>query len=117
MPKLLISPFDTAKLQPAHGRSILAHAGLPAHPQVPFGSAWACLKPGMEQEPLVQEDTAKIYVVVQGRLQIVADGEPYEVKAGEAVLIPAGTHHSVRSVGEEDAIDFAFWWQADRTRG
>lgn len=117
MPELIICPFDPARLQPAHNGTILAHGGFAPHPQIPFGSAWGCLKPGMAQEPLTQERVAKMYVAVRGAVRIIADGQPYELRAGQACFFPAGTHHSVEQIGEEDYVGFAFWWEVEGSDG
>jgi mannose-6-phosphate isomerase-like protein (cupin superfamily) len=111
MPKLIVCPFDPGKLNPGHNNTILAHGGFPAHPELKFGSAWGCLKPGMKQEPLMEPHTAKAYIAVRGALRIVADGETHEVRAGQAVFFPAGTDHTVEQIGDEDYVGFAFWWE------
>jgi len=107
---LLVASFDPGKLQAAHGGTICAHEGLPAHPDLFFGSAFGCLKPGMAQEPLRQEGVAKVYVVFKGAACIVADGEEYNVKAGDVVFFPPGTPHQVHHEGDGDFVDFCFWW-------
>ncbi len=111
MAELLISKFDASRLSEAHGGTILAHGGLPEHPQMKFGSAWGCLKPGMTQEKLSEPNIAKIYVAIQGAVKIVADGKDYDLRAGEACFFPAGIEHTVTQIGEEDYAGFAMWWE------
>lgn len=107
---LLVASFDPDKLQPAHGGTIHAHEGLPEHPDIFFGSAFGCIKPGLAQEPLTQEGVGKVYVVFRGAACIVADGREHHVKAGDVVFFPPGTPHEVRQEGDEDFVDFCFWW-------
>ena len=46
----------------------------------------------------------QVYVIVQGRGAMRVGEEVEEVSAGTAILVPPGTDHSIRNVGEENLI-------------
>ena len=74
-----------------------------------FGSenlavAWVEGEPGSEQAVHSHDGREQVYVIVQGRGAMRVGGEVEEVVAGTAVLVPPGTDHSIRNVGEEKLI-------------
>ena len=51
---------------------------------------------------------AEVAYVLTGTLQYQFDGEPPKtLKAGEALFIPAGTIHSAKNVGKDEATELA----------
>jgi mannose-6-phosphate isomerase-like protein (cupin superfamily) len=104
-----IHPYDPARLQPSHNNTIFAHNGV-SDPRLPFGSAFGVLRRGMAQEPMVDPETSKIYVPIAGEAELEADGTVYPLRPGSVILIPAGTYHAVRQVGEVDFVNFCLWW-------
>jgi quercetin dioxygenase-like cupin family protein len=50
----------------------------------------------------------EIIYVLEGTLEYAIDGQPAKAySAGEALMVPAETVHSVRNVGSEDAAELA----------
>jgi len=106
-----IRTLDKAKMQPAHGGSILAQGGFGGKEiAAPFGTAWGCLKPGMQQEP-ESVNVSKLYFIVEGEAEMRIEDEISPLKRGDLVHIPAGSIHSIKNSGSEDLITFAMWWE------
>jgi quercetin dioxygenase-like cupin family protein len=49
-------------------------------------------------------DFAKIEVVLSGRFLIEMDGESRELRAGQAIHVPAGVMHSAEVLGSEPVV-------------
>lgn len=56
---------------------------------------------------LPRSEDARFYVALEGRASVCADGEIIELEAGELVLLPHGTAHSVHDRPETEARPFA----------
>ena len=74
-----------------------------------FGSenlavTWVEGEPGSEQAVHSHDGREQVYVVVQGRGAMWVGDEVEEVAAGTMILVPPGTDHSIRNVGEEKLI-------------
>ncbi|MCE2502336.1 MAG: cupin domain-containing protein [Dehalococcoidia bacterium] len=74
-----------------------------------FGSenlavTWVEGEPGSEQAVHSHDGREQVYVVVQGRGAMRVGDEVEEVVAGTMILVPPGTDHSIRNVGEEKLI-------------
>ncbi len=74
-----------------------------------FGSeslavTWVEGEPGSEQAVHSHEGREQVYVVVQGRGAMRVGDEVEEVGPGTAILVPPGTSHSIRNIGEEKLI-------------
>ncbi len=74
-----------------------------------FGSeklavTWVEGEPGSEQAVHSHQGREQVYVIVQGRGAMRVGDEVEEVAAGTMVLVPPGTDHSIRNVGEERLI-------------
>jgi quercetin dioxygenase-like cupin family protein len=54
-----------------------------------------CLEPGQAQKPHAHAGSDKIYAVVDGAIVAQVGGEEQELRAGEAVLAPAGKEHGI----------------------
>lgn len=74
-----------------------------------FGSenlavTWVEGEPGSEQAVHSHDGREQVYVIVQGRGAMRVGEEVEEVEAGAAILVPPGTDHSIRNVGEDKLI-------------
>ncbi len=74
-----------------------------------FGSenlavTWVEGEPGSEQAVRSHDGREQVYVVVQGRGAMRVGDEVEEVSAGTMILVPPGTDHSIRNIGEERLI-------------
>jgi quercetin dioxygenase-like cupin family protein len=58
--------------------------------------------PGQRWEDFVH-DTDEFVLVLEGKLELVINGEISHPKTGEEVYIPAGAIHSVRNIGGSTA--------------
>ena len=74
-----------------------------------FGSenlavTWVEGEPGSEQAVHSHDGREQVYVIVQGTGAMRVGEEVEEVSAGAAILVPPGTDHSIRNIGEENLI-------------
>ena len=74
-----------------------------------FGSenlavTWVEGEPGSEQAVHSHDGREQVYVIVQGRGAMRVGEEVEEVGPGTAILVPPGTDHSIRNVGDERLI-------------
>ena len=58
--------------------------------------------PGQEQAPHAHAGSDKVYAVLTGGGSVRVDGARHPVRAGEAVLCPAGSEHAIENLGFED---------------
>lgn len=61
---------------------------------------WVEGAPGSEQPAHSHPDNEQAYVIVRGRGLMTVGTETQEVGQGSVVLIPPGTDHAVRNIGE-----------------
>lgn len=54
--------------------------------------------PGQRWEDFAHA-TDELLMLVEGQLEVEIDGRRQRPEIGEALLIPAGAHHSVRNIG------------------
>ena len=59
------------------------------------------LLPGEEIGMEVHPDNDQFFRFDQGEGKVIVDGNEYEVKDGDAVLVPAGAEHNVINTGSE----------------
>lgn len=59
------------------------------------------LKPGEDIGEEVHVDRDQFFRVEEGDGEVLIDGKPTAVKAGDAILVPAGARHNVRNTGGE----------------
>jgi mannose-6-phosphate isomerase-like protein (cupin superfamily) len=59
-----------------------------------------CLEPGQAQRPHAHADQDKVYVVLEGRGQVVVDGREDVLEAGEGIVAAAGQIHGLSNTGE-----------------
>ncbi len=62
------------------------------------------LMPGQLQKPFVFKKADKMIYVLEGSLQVTVGGETAEVRAGQAVRVPAGAINSMKNVGPENVV-------------
>ena len=106
-----IKTLDKSSMRPAHEGSILAQSALGGKEiAAPFGTAWGCLKPGMQQKPESAE-VSKLYFIVEGKAEMSIEDEISPLKQGDLLHIPAGSMHSIKNPGPDDLITFAIWWK------
>ena len=67
-----------------------------------------CLEPGQEQRPHVHASEDKVYVVLDGAVEVRIDDDGATLGAGDAVLAPAGRAHGVRNLGPARAALLVF---------
>jgi mannose-6-phosphate isomerase-like protein (cupin superfamily) len=64
-----------------------------------------CLKPGEEIGNEIHKKVDQFFRIEQGKAQFVFNGkEKHVVKAGEAVVVPAGTFHNVINASSTEAL-------------
>jgi mannose-6-phosphate isomerase-like protein (cupin superfamily) len=62
--------------------------------------AEASLSPGQRTQRHQHRATEEIYVLLEGEGEMEIDGESRQVRAGDAVLIPAGAWHQIAATAE-----------------
>ena len=65
---------------------------------------WVEGEPGSEQAVHSHDGREQVYVIVQGLGAMRVGDEVEEVSAGTAILVPPGTDHSIRNIGQEKLI-------------
>ncbi|HVE83460.1 MAG TPA: cupin domain-containing protein [Myxococcales bacterium] len=73
-----------------------------------FSQQRLTLQPGAAVPAHQHPGSAELIYVVSGQTEVTLDGKPQVLKAGEAVIIPAGAQHAAKVVGQEpfQAIQF-----------
>ncbi len=66
--------------------------------------AEATLPPGTATVEHAHLQAEEIYYVLRGRGSMTLAGEQREVGPGDGILIPPGTRHRIRNVGEEPLV-------------
>jgi mannose-6-phosphate isomerase-like protein (cupin superfamily) len=92
-------PFTTAD-----GSTIRELLGLPTAPVRNQSLAEATLEAGQATERHYHAESEEIYYVVEGSGEMELDGERRPVAVGDAVLIPPGARHQIRS--DADGLRF-----------
>ncbi|MFN7131757.1 MAG: cupin domain-containing protein [Myxococcales bacterium] len=67
-----------------------------------------CLEPGQAQKPHAHEGADKVYAVLEGEVVARIGSEETAMRAGDAVLAPAGIDHGVRNDGTARAALLVF---------
>jgi mannose-6-phosphate isomerase-like protein (cupin superfamily) len=62
-----------------------------------FSVAEADVGAGMETEAHLHKTSQEIYYILEGTGTMQLDDQPFEVKAGDSILIPPGTPHNVKA--------------------
>jgi quercetin dioxygenase-like cupin family protein len=56
-----------------------------------------CLEPGQAQKAHAHAGSDKVYAVLEGSIHARVGSEEQELRAGEAVLAPAGSEHGIEN--------------------
>ena len=105
----LISRFNPAKAQEAHGGTILASPVLPAELRSPFDHAWGYLNGPGAMEPHTHHKE-EVYIFTKGNGYVVVDDVFYPVGPGDVAYIPPDALHSVVNESDNELEWAAFWW-------
>jgi Mannose-6-phosphate isomerase len=105
----IISRFDPANAQKAHGDTILAGAVLPDGLHSPFDHAWGYLNGPGAMEPHTHHKE-EVYIFTKGNGYVVVDDAFYPVGPGDVAYIPPDSLHSVINESEGELMWAAFWW-------
>ena len=105
----IISCFDPAKAQKAHGGTILASSVLPEGLHSPFDHAWGYLNGPGAMEPHTHHKE-EVYIFTKGNGYVVVDDAFYPVGPGDVAYIPPDSLHSVINESEGELKWAAFWW-------
>jgi len=62
------------------------------------------LLPGQLQRPFAFKKADKIVYVLQGKLRVTVGGESAELRAGQAVRVPAGRVNALENAADEPAV-------------
>lgn len=81
----------------ADGSTIRELLGLPTAPVRNQSLAEATLEPGQATERHYHAESEEVYYVVEGSGDMELDGETRTVGIGDAVLIPPGAWHQIRT--------------------
>jgi mannose-6-phosphate isomerase-like protein (cupin superfamily) len=63
---------------------------------------WLAVPPGAAEELRSHEEAEQVYVVVKGSCRMSATGDTQSLEAGDLVLIPPATDHSIANDGAEE---------------
>ncbi len=105
----IITRFDPANAQKAHGDTILAGPVLPEGLSSPFEHAWGYLNGPGAMEPHTHH-REEVYIFTQGNGYVVVDEVFYPVGPGDVAYIPPDALHSVVNETEDELMWAAFWW-------
>lgn len=94
-------PFTTADGSTI--RSLLDHTNAPVENQ---SLAEASLPPGGATQRHYHRISEEFYYILEGGGTMEINGEAREVGPGDAILIPAGAWHQIRSQKEGDSLRF-----------
>ena len=101
----LVRFSETAEYEPAghHGVMNRLLAGI-GRGGVGAVSVWhGCLEPGGGSDLHVHEGSVQIYVGLTGLLEVTNGATAVPLKAGDAVIIPAGEGHDIHNQSDEVA--------------
>lgn len=77
----------------------------------PFGASLAIVQPG-GQTILHSHDPDETFIIFQGHGTMVVDEESRPIAKGDVVVMPSGTHHTIKNGSETEDLMFlsVFWW-------
>ena len=67
-----------------------------------------CLEPGQTQKAHAHAGSDKVYAVLEGAIVAQVGPDEQELRAGEAVLAPAGTEHGIANRSDSRAAVLVF---------
>jgi len=62
------------------------------------------LRPGEDIGEEVHKDTDQFFRFEAGRGQVTIDGTVYDIKGGDAVIVPAGATHNIVNTGSDNEL-------------
>ncbi|KQV17158.1 MULTISPECIES: cupin domain-containing protein [unclassified Kitasatospora] len=108
-PGLIIRRQEPARLERAHGLDL----GM-LHPwgdlTTPFHGAWCVLRPGDVTE-VHQHTERELFICMAGRAEVRSADGSHPIAAGDLVLLPVDSDHSVANPHDEDFAYYAIWWE------
>ncbi len=66
------------------------------------------LLPGQEQKAHIHDGNDKVYLCIEGQVNVMVGEQHGVLRKGEAVLAPAGERHSVKNEGPHRAVLLVF---------
>lgn len=81
-----------------------------------YSVAHALLRPGASSLPHRLRSSSEVYLILEGVGEMRIDSERATVRAGQAVLIPAGSVQHLRNTGDMDLKFFCIvspFWRAE----
>jgi mannose-6-phosphate isomerase-like protein (cupin superfamily) len=63
---------------------------------------WIDVPPGIDQELHSHEESEQVYVISSGSGTMTVAGDTQEVSAGDLVMVPPATDHSIANDGDTD---------------
>ena len=66
---------------------------------------WARLPKGRGFNAHYHEDMQELFVIINGRVRLIVDGQEHTLEAGDAVLIEAGAVHRMENISRHD-VDY-----------
>ncbi len=92
-----VGPIETLTLKNDYFRQVLFTG---KHNQLVV----MCLQPGEEIGNEMHPNVDQFFRIEQGEAKFVLGEEEHQVRAGDAVVVPAGTHHNVLNRSEITAL-------------
>lgn len=106
-----IQHLDPLKLTRAYDIACQSIYPLDGAAGMPFGAAWALVKPGERTKRHHHQD-GETYFIARGRGVIRVGDEPTAVQAGDVIyLLPFEEHTITNSLEDEDLLFVTVWWE------
>jgi mannose-1-phosphate guanylyltransferase len=74
---------------------------------------WALLPVGKSFEAHYHQDMQEIFIIIEGKVEIMIDQENAELKAGDAVVIPIKSVHKMKNISDTDVVYIAMGISAE----
>lgn len=110
--EIQVKRFVKEKAFPSHNGSILADWGLPEGLTAPFESAYGLLEPDGAMEGH-RHHTMEVYLGLRGEGKLTVNGEETVMRPGDICAILPDAWHELSTVGDEDFLWLAWWWNVD----
>jgi len=81
----------------------------------PFEGSWCVVQPGAASGAHGHHEY-EIWVAVNGRAEIISEGERIPFAAGDVVHFPPQVRHQVVNRGDSDFEMYAVWWDEDMAK-
>lgn len=73
------------------------------------------LNPGQDPHPAHRHPEEELYVIKEGTVEVVIDGERRQVGAGSVIFAAANQLHGIRNAGETPAVYHVIKWRVPNT--